>query len=380
MNNIATIYIHIPFCLAKCQYCSFVSYPHGGHDLDAYLAALIKDMTTMTAHPWAEERIFTSLFIGGGTPTVYDADPLAGLIEQCLRLFRFIAEPEVTVETNPDAISPAKLQTLRKAGVNRISIGIQSFNDNLLKTLGRTHSAATGRQAVTHARQAGFDNVSLDLMYGLPGQTMTDWLETLDITLHLEPNHLSMYELTVEPGTPLDKDIQAGKLLLPDEETALDMANTAYERLAAAGYERYEIANFARPGKRCRHNINYWQNGSYLGLGAGAVSCFSGLRVKNVTDPVAYAGMIKNGQLPFLEAEALSHDASFRETVIMGLRMINGISIEHLQNRFGFSPESYYGKTLTELLENNLIEIVDGHLLVSGKGLPVANQILSRLV
>ncbi len=342
----------------------------------------------MAAHPWAKSRNFTSLFIGGGTPTVFELEPLADLIETCLDAYTFVggdgnrqkSTPEVTLEVNPNTVSLEKLKGLRQAGVNRLSVGIQSFSDSLLKIIGRSHSASEGERAVQLAAKAGFDNINLDLMYGLPHQEFSDWRNSLQRALALPPTHLSLYELMVEDGTPFARLAQRGKLPLPHENTVLRMNAAARELLQAKGYYQYEISNFARPGYQCRHNINYWENGAYLGLGAGAVSCFTGLRIRNIADPLVYTEIMAKGKFPFHDGECLPLPAGFRETVIMGLRMTAGVSNHSLFKRFGLTPAAYYGTTIEELHKQQLIETDHGHLKLTRRGRPLANQVMAELV
>jgi oxygen-independent coproporphyrinogen-3 oxidase len=272
------------------------------------------------------------------------------------------------------------LQRLKQAGVNRLSLGIQSFSDVMLQNIGRKHSAAEGIQAAARAREAGFTNISLDLMYGLPGQDITTWQDSLDRAAALEPEHLSVYELTVEEGTPFAELQSQGKLVLPDEDLVLSMFESAQGFLSAQGYEHYEISNYARKSFQSIHNINYWENGNYIGLGSGAVSCFSGVRIKNKEDPVRFIDAIVQGIQPFWEAEILPLSARFRETVIMGLRMRNGVSIPGLQERFGIMPEKYYGQVLLSLISDGLLEVVQNRLRLTQRGLLLANRVMTCLV
>ncbi len=376
----ATIYLHVPFCLSKCGYCSFNSYPSKGFDLRRYLNALLHEAENMACHPWSKEHIFSSLYIGGGTPTMYEGEYLAALVEQCRKLYKFNDVPEISVEANPNTLTDEKLKVLTNAGVNRLSIGIQSFSDTILKCIGRTHSAAEGAEAVKMARDVGFKNISLDLIYGLPGQDEEIWLETLNQALELQPDHFSFYELMVEEGTRVADEIVKGILQLPDEDVVLIMQERAESMLEKHGYIRYEISNYAKPGKECRHNIHYWENRSYIGLGAGAVSSLSGVRYNNISNPGTYYDMVLHSRLPYKDAECLSREAHFRETVIMGLRMINGISLREIEERFGITLVQYYGNVLERLLDTGLVTIDDGSLRLTQKGLPVANQVLAELV
>jgi oxygen-independent coproporphyrinogen-3 oxidase len=380
----AGLYIHIPFCISKCPYCSFLSFPlHETENMEKYLAAVAGQADQMADHPWVVATDFTSLYIGGGTPTMYEGEELASLIKKCCQRFRIETsspETEISVEANPNTVSFETLHCLRDAGVNRLSIGCQSFSDAMLKALGRSHTVRHSREAFEQARRAGFDNISLDLMFGLPGQRLADWQETLLKAVALAPEHFSVYELTVEENTPLARSIDDGDLSLPPEDVAVAMLEDIQQTLSGAGYERYEISNYARPGRQCRHNINYWQNNSYLGLGAGAVSYFDGFRVTNVSDPDRYISLVEEAIFPFEEGECLSREASFRETVIMGLRMTAGISCHTLEKRFGLTPDQYYGKILKRCIDQGLVVLEKDSLRLTEKGLPVANQVLAQLV
>lgn len=376
----AGLYIHIPFCVSKCGYCAFSSYPCGGAPPADYLAAVREQAQKMAAHPVVRDLQFSTLFVGGGTPTVYEGAELGRLILACGELFHFVADPEITVEANPNSIDIKKLAALREAGVNRLSIGVQAFSDRLLKKIERSHSRDEALQAVSAAREAGFDNLNLDLIYGLPEQELAEWQETIATALSQHPEHLALYGLSVEEGTPFAHRAEQGSLSLPDEETVLQMEDFAYRQLAAEGYERYEISNFATNGRRSRHNENYWRNGNYLGLGAGAVSCIDHLRWRQVSEPEMFIKLLTEEQPPFVDMECLPPGAAFRETVIMALRMIDGIRVSELETRFGVTPQDYYGVTFERLLEQGLVVVEQGFLRLTAKALPVANQVLAELV
>ena len=373
------LYIHIPFCRTKCGYCAFDSQPWPGEGPEDYLQALLQELKQAAAG-WGQGRRFASLFVGGGTPTIYRGPALAELLVNCRERFAWVENPEITLECNPNTVTADDLSRCRAAGANRLSLGVQSFSDRLLKRLGRSHTATQARQAVIKARQAGFANLNLDLIYGLPGQTSTDWRQSLQAALALEPEHLALYELSVEPGTPFHAQRTAGKLVLPEDDRVAEMAELANELLFAHGYRRYEISNYARPGFACRHNLNYWENGPYLGLGAGAVSSFDGLRLKNLPPPDQYQARITAGLPAFLEGEALSLEASFRETVILGLRMLAGVNLVALHERYGLDPLAYYGPALPRLKAQGLVDYDQLRLWLTARALPVANQVLSLLV
>lgn len=373
------LYLHIPFCKSRCAYCSFNSYACQAPPV-AYLAALASQIRHWAGQQWCRERTFATLFVGGGTPTIYGGSEVAALVRQCLTSFNFREDVEVTVEANPNTVNEQVLAELRRAGVNRLSLGVQAFSDRLLAGLGRSHTKAEADAAIKAARRAGFANINLDLMYGLPGQSVADWQESLAQALAHAPEHLACYELTIEEGTPFARLVDKGELTLPDEEEALSMAELTHEFLAQEGLARYEISNYAAPGRECRHNLNYWRNGSYLGLGAGAVSCLSGFRVGTVREPGEFAGLVEAGDSPLAEGECLPLAARFRESVVMGLRMIQGVSFARLQRQFGLTPPDYYGKMLDELQWHGLVAVTQDSLHLTKTGLLVANQVLARLV
>lgn len=376
----ASLYIHIPFCLAKCRYCSFFSLPLAGWDLSAYLADVTRQATFLARHPWTRSRQFQSLYLGGGTPTVCDPLALGRLVAFCQEAFPFAPAPEVTVEANPQSLTAEGLRILADAGVNRISLGIQAFNNPLLARLGRPHTAGEAMAAAALVKDSGFTSWNLDLIYGCPDQTPAAWEAALATAVSLGPDHLSLYELTIEESTPFMVDYRQGRLQLPSEDEVLAMEDITRAITSAAGYERYEISNYSRPGRESRHNILYWENGSYLGLGAGAVSCIDGLRLHAVADPRRYSELVAKDQYPGSDGEALSLAASFRESVIMGMRMLAGVSLARLRSRYGIDAAAYYGSLLDELTEQGFVEITRDRLRLTARGLPVANQILAQLV
>lgn len=374
----SSLYIHIPFCLSKCPYCSFVSWPGMDGLYQRYVAALLREAAGL--RPDASELPLSTLFLGGGTPSLLAAGEVAAIVTGCKGLFGFSEQAEVSIEANPRTIDPAKLTLLRVSGINRLSIGVQSFNDRELRILGRPYSAADAKAAVHQARAAGFDNISLDLMYGLPGQDHHSWHQTLEQALSLSPDHLSLYELTVEQGTPYHRQLEQGLLDLPDEEEIAAMDQSTASLCREGGLAHYEISNYARPGYKCRHNINYWRNGPYLALGAGAVGCVEGRRQQRTCDPLRYCELIEAGQSVIAEEECLELAASFRESVIMGLRMHCGVSRERLRRRYHMELDACYGETLTRLLDQGLLEMDADHLRLTARGRIFANQVMAELV
>lgn len=374
----AFLYIHVPFCRHKCHYCAFNSCVAVEDIFEPYVAALKKELRHVAVT--SVDRRLETLFIGGGTPTVLPVPLLAGIVSHCQELFPAVPGVEITVEANPGTVDEEYLAELKAAGVNRLSLGVQAFNDRELRDLGRIHDSREACAAVRAARKAGFANINLDLMYGLPGQTQASWSSSLGTAMSLLPEHLSLYQLTIEAGTPFDRMVASQRLVLPGEDEIALMDETTGRLCREAGFRQYEIANYARPDRTCRHNINYWQNGEYLGCGASAVSCLQGVREMRVADAREYIRRLMAGESAVVDKECLSREASFRETVIMGLRMIGGVSCRGLMARYHLDLQNYYGETLTRLIDLELVELEDDQLRLTDKGRPFANRIMAELV
>jgi oxygen-independent coproporphyrinogen-3 oxidase len=378
LTELSSLYIHIPFCVSKCPYCSFVSWPGMDRLYQRYVAALLREAEWLGQNTSVPP--LSTLFLGGGTPTILAGKELAAIVTACKGLFGFTNQAEISIEANPKTLDPEKLTLLRRSGLNRLSIGVQSLQDTELQLLGRPHSADDAITAVRLARAAGFDNISLDLMYGIPGQDHKSWQQSLELALSLAPDHLSLYELTVEQGTPYYQQLDQGLLDLPDEEELAAMDQITATLCRQAGLAQYEISNYARSGYECRHNINYWQNGPYLALGAGAVACLAGRRQQKTRDPRLFCEQIESGQSAVQEEECLHPAASFRETVIMGLRMNQGVSSERLRRRYEMELNDCYGDTLCRLADQGLLEMTATHLRLTARGRIFANQVMAELV
>ena len=375
------IYIHVPFCVRKCSYCSFYSVPGGSKWFNQYVAAVRRQIQEQARTSWCREHWAESVFFGGGTPTVLEPEQLVLLLRECRQLSgRHLFDTEISIEVNPATIDYEGLVLLRQGGFNRVSIGIQSLNDRELERLGRVHTAEEARQTVSMAREAGFDNLSLDLMYGLPGQDLDSWTQTLDKALTLAPDHLAIYELTLEEGTSFFDRAGQGDLDLPDEEEVLAMLGQTGLALKEVSLQRYEISNYARPGFECLHNVNYWNNGSYLGFGPSAVSYSSRRRMTTLADMEQFCLKVQKGESVIEEIEELNREQRFRETVVMGLRMTSGVSVGELQQRFGINLTSYYGETLNLLVKQGLVEMAKGRLHLTEQGMLLANTVMSELV
>lgn len=327
-----------------------------------------------------QQRSLTSIFFGGGTPTVLPPETLGRLLADCLTQFPCADEPEISIEVNPATIDARGLALLRRAGFNRLSIAVQSLNEAELQQLGRLHSAADAVRTVQEAREAGFANINLDLMYGLPRQNIHAWQKTLYQILELRPEHLSVYELTVEAGTPFARKQEQGTLSLPDEEIVLLMLDKTQRLLEQNGLQRYEISNYAVSGRRCRHNINYWRNGEYFGLGAGAVAFLDKTRCTAIADAEQFCAYLETGREAWAEKEKLDQETAFRETVITGLRMLEGISLQELQDRFGIDAAEYYDSTLERLVQQGMIDITGKYMRLTAQGMLLADTVMADLV
>ncbi|MCL6634961.1 MAG: radical SAM family heme chaperone HemW [Peptococcaceae bacterium] len=376
----AGLYIHVPFCLRKCHYCDFVSYPYDEDAAGEFLRSLGLEIDLYGDLLSPGEKVFSSVFIGGGTPTCLPAGSLSAVLERAGRTFTIPAGSEVTVEANPGTVDARKLKELRAAGVNRLSLGVQSFDDRLLGVLGRVHSAAEAVAAYSAAREAGFDNVNVDLIFGIPGQGEADWERTLRQAAFLGPDHVAAYSFQVEEGTPLALSLERGEISPCSEEMELAMYHLAMDFLKSKGYSHYEISNFARPGRESKHNLGYWHNGPYLGLGPAAHSYLAGRRHANEAALERYAGRLKKGELPVAEVEEIITETEMAETMFMGLRLLKGVSLRDFERRFGRRAEDVYAVEVNRLAGSGLVEMREGYLRLTEKGLPLANEVFKAFV
>lgn len=360
------LYIHIPFCVRKCRYCDFVSYCGREADYDAYIDALINEMKQ-----YAGMDIDT-VFIGGGTPTILSAMQLKRLCGAVFKMFRLSSDFEFTMEANPGAIDIEKARVLLDAGVNRLSLGVQSFNDSELKAIGRIHDAKTAYDTVLEMKCAGFSNISIDIMTALPGQSMDSLMNTLKTATELPITHISAYSLIIEDGTPLAADYERGLLSIPDEDEDREMYAAAKSFLESRGFYQYEISNYAKKGYESRHNIKYWECREYIGLGAAAHSYVDGVRYSNTATLKKYM----NGNFRSGEREILSKNDRIFEFILMGMRMNRGISEEEFKRRFGIDIREMYGKLLKRFQDGGFIESDSGYIRFTDKGRDVSNSIL----
>lgn len=371
-----SLYIHIPWCVRKCPYCDFNSHAlRGPLDEDAYIAALLRDLEHDL--PLARDRELVSIFIGGGTPSLFSGAAIAGLLSGVRRLIGVAPGAEITLEANPGAVDFAHFEDYLAAGVNRLSIGVQSFNEQMLHKLGRIHSPAEARQAVTRARKGGFQNINLDLMFGLPGQLLSQAMLDLETAIGLSPDHLSWYQLTIEPNTRFYSHPPP----VPDDELLWDMLESGQGRLDAAGYAQYEVSAYARAGYNCRHNLNYWTFGDYLGIGAGAhakLTTRSGvIRRWKQKHPGTYVDQLKSEHAVFQERQLEATDLSL-EFMMNALRLYAGVPGTLFEERTGL-PLSVARSGLDLAREKGLLEQSEDWLKPTGLGRSYLNDLLGLL-
>jgi len=389
MPDHLSLYVHIPFCTAKCGYCDFNSYAGQEHLVPAYAQALVRE-AELWSRPAAGRRVST-VFFGGGTPSLTPLDSMAPIMAGLRDAFDIAPNAETSLEANPGSIDEPYLRGLRDLGFNRLSIGAQSFHDDELRSLDRLHSAEQTREAVRAARAAGFDNLSLDLIFGLPEQPAERWQASVEEALALEPDHLSLYALTVEPGTPLARDVARGRTPAPDPDAQADQYEWTCERMAAAGYEHYEISNWARPGRRCQHNLTYWRCREYLGLGAGAHSYFQGVRFADVASPARYVELVEqswsergaDGAARFqqvVQGETITPELAMADTLILGLRLLDGVALDDFRSRFGVDALEVFGDRLALSSAEGLLEADDDRLRLTERGRLLANEVFVPLL
>ncbi|MBN1664148.1 MAG: radical SAM family heme chaperone HemW [Deltaproteobacteria bacterium] len=369
----AGLYIHIPFCQKKCGYCNFYSVTSLAL-IREFITALYKEMElyrrTFDSVP------FDTIYLGGGSPSVLSAKQIQEILNHVRNTFDFAADSEITIEINPGDIDLLYLQDLRGLGINRINIGVQSFNENILKFLVRRHSRQAALDAVAAAKRAGFDNIGIDLIYGIPGQAMTVWMETLNAVLSFMPEHLSCYQLTIEPDTPLGKKSAEGEFVLPDNDMQYDFFMKTSEILEAAGYVHYEVSNFAKDMDRAsRHNQKYWDHTPYLGLGPAAHSFQDNQRWWNHQSLERYLENLKVGTPPVEDSETLTNEQLQLETLLLGLRTKKGINLERYKERFGRDLLKEKSNVIADLDKAGLIKIENGCLRPTPAGLAVADSL-----
>lgn len=365
------IYVHIPFCKSKCYYCDFNSYSNKEYLQDEYISCLIKEIEIRESI--IKSYNIKSIYIGGGTPTYLNSPALKKLL---LYLKRFVNDKiEYSCEANPGTLTKEKLEILKENGVNRLSIGLQSWNNDILRNLGRIHNLQDFIDNYKMARAVGFDNINVDLMFAIQGQTVEDASDTIDNVIALKPEHISCYSLIIEEGTKLFEQYKCGQAAEVDEEIDRLMYYTATDKLEKMGYKRYEISNYAREGYECTHNIIYWRTKPYLGVGAGAHSYIENCRFSNETNPEKYIARLKDLILPILSEEKLSIDDKISEFMFMGLRMTEGVVLSEFKNRFGMELLKVFGKEIERLRETGLVKLRDEKLMLTDLGIDLSNQV-----
>jgi oxygen-independent coproporphyrinogen III oxidase len=380
------LFVFVPFCKIKCTYCDFNAYANLARVMEPYADAVVSEIQKAEGRKPKANFLAPSVYFGGGTPSLVAADHIKKILDALETKFYFSPDIEITLEANPATADAEKLRAYRAMGVNRLSIGVQSFDDAMLRRLNRGHTSADAIEMFDLARRVGFENLSLDFIYGLPQQTLADWRATLDRAIALAPEHLSLYALKVEEGTGLEHQIKRGKYQKPDDDLAADMYELAEEMLAGAGYEQYEISNWARGGGQfiaplqSRHNLVYWHNQPYLGFGAGAHSYFYGARFWNVLSPIEYIARIESGKSVVAESEKISREMEIAETLFLGLRLNEGVTFDVFTKRFGEDLRVRFTKEMRELKELALIEWSDTHLRLTPRGRLLSNEVFWRFL
>lgn len=368
----AGLYIHVPFCLSKCPYCDFYSIERDDSLIDEFAEALLLEINLLARTKW-KDRVYNTIFFGGGTPPLLGDRYIAEILQAIRRTFNISPRAEISLEANPESLSLELLQALKSSGVNRISIGAQSFDNSLLQTLGRIHTAETALKSIDQAGEAGFENISIDLIFGIPGQTIATWRESLKLAAGKKPAHISAYGLTIEKGTPYDKMVQKGELTLPADDVQAEMYQVLNEMLTAEGYRRYEVSNFARPGSECQHNYKYWRDDKYIGLGPSAHSYDGDSRTANHKNLEKYLASIKKGKPPVNFKEKLTDRQRAEERLLLGLRIAEGIDINLIR-------EVLNNKALGDFQEQGYIEKKLNNIMLTDKGFLVADEIIVKLL
>jgi oxygen-independent coproporphyrinogen III oxidase len=378
---VSALYLHIPFCERKCAYCDFYSVA-GGEAIEPFLAALRREIDLRAAAETGAPP--ESVFFGGGTPSLLTPEQLDGILGRVRGSFGLAADAEITLEANPGTVDVERLRATRALGVNRLSLGIQSFHDQELALLGRIHDRAQALDAIRMARAAGFDDLSLDLIYAIPGQTLAGWGETLDVALAFQPAHISAYSLTIEPSTPLAEAVRTGAVVPAPDDLQADMYLRTMERLAAAGYEHYEVSSYARPGFRCRHNLTYWSHQDYAGFGPAAHSFRrspedrTARRSWNVADVEGYVLQLAHDSLPIESEESLGMSELRQERIYLGLRS-TGLDLAQLARELGLDLHVARGDLILQLARDGLAVLDQESLRLTRRGFLVCDEICARL-
>jgi oxygen-independent coproporphyrinogen III oxidase len=380
MNIPLSLYLHFPYCWSKCHYCAFNSIRYDKPQSLRFLSSLKTEITRYGRLPSMRGRRLSTIFMGGGTPSIFSSEQILCVLDHCRDYFDFMDDIEITMEANPGTVDLKKLEALRRGGINRLSMGVQSFRDEELVALGRAHHSQTAREAYRAAREAGFENINLDFMYALQDQRLEDWAATLDEAIGLGPEHLSAYALTIEEGTRFGTEHENGLMVLPDEERQIRFDELTRTKLSDAGYDQYEVSNYARPGYACRHNLGYWSQNDYLGLGPGAHSYLGDRRFSKIEDIEAYLESVASGGEAIEESEPIDPALAGREAVIFGLRKTDGIDLDEIRRRYP-SPDPERLQTTFEQWRRDELMILDlPRVRLSPKGLRLWDRMAEELI
>ena len=372
------LYVHIPFCVKKCAYCDFLSWKGSDEEREAYVQALEKEISSYSE--FAKDYRVSTVFFGGGTPSVLEGEQTERILKKIRDTFRVEKDAEITLEMNPGTAQKEKLLLYRELGINRLSIGLQSVKNENLKLLGRIHTYGDFLDSYRMAREAGFDNISADLISSLPGQTLEEWKEELEILQETPLEHISVYQLIIEKGTEFYEKYGEHEELLPDEETSREIYLWTGKYLKEHGFEQYEISNYARPSRKSRHNLRYWERKDYLGLGLGAASMVHNIRMSNTRDWEKYIEGSQNPKRLREEVEFLEEPRQMEEFMFLGLRKTEGVSRKEFRRIFWRDLDMVYEKALQKHLENGMLEASKDRIRLSQAGILVSNQVLSDFI
>lgn len=384
MKKELEIYIHIPFCVKKCAYCDFLSNTQDEKTIEQYVSSLLEEIR---AHASKQKLVsdyeVTTIFLGGGTPSVLETNQIQRIFEILNTCFKISQDAEITIEANPGTVTVEKLEAYKQCGINRISFGLQSTNNEELKLLGRIHTNEEFLESYQLARACGFDNINVDLISAIPKQTVSSWEETLQNVIGLEPEHISAYSLIVEEGTPFAKVYGEGcpkEDDLPREEEERVIYYRTEELLEKAGYHRYEISNYAKEGKECKHNLGYWERKEYLGIGLGAASLIDNIRYKNTDDLLCYLEHSRDLHAIQENTEKLSLKEQMEEFMFLGLRKMEGVLVGEFENTFGKNIDECYGVQIQKLVEQGLLERKNGRVMLTKRGIDVSNYVFGEFL
>ena len=372
------LYIHIPFCVRKCEYCDFLSWSAGEEEREQYVEALLLEIESY--REFAKGYRVSTVFIGGGTPSVLLPKQMERILQKVYEVFELEKRPEITIEINPGTVNEEKLQCYKENGVNRLSMGLQSVNNEKLRLLGRIHTYQDFVGSYELARKVGFDNISLDLISSIPGQTLQDWKKELETAVAQKPEHISVYQLIIEEGTPFYEKYVEHPELLPDEETSREIYLWTGKFLKEAGYEQYEISNYTKPGKESRHNLKYWERGDYLGLRLGAASMVRNIRMSNTKDMKTYLERCTQPKTMREDVQFLEEPRQMEEFMFLGLRKTRGVSKKEFRRTFGREMNMVYEKALHKCLENGMLLEHKDRIFLSEEGTLLSNMVLSEFL